>query len=32
MSQEYWVSRIKDKFIDAGCIINKIKISDILTS
>jgi len=32
ISQEYWVNRIKDKFIEAGCIMNKIRINDILTS
>ena len=32
ISQEYWVNKIEDKFIEAGCIINKININDILTS
>jgi len=32
ISQEYWVSKIEDKFIEAGCMINKIRINDILTS
>ena len=32
ISQEYWVNKIEDKFIEAGCIISKIRINDILTS
>ena len=32
ISQKYWVNKMKDKFIDAGCIMNKIKINDSLTS